>query len=313
MPQTRRVDAEGVAARLPVIPPLAGGSAWWTPGIRVRGTFPTNPAGPLGRSGSLEVRLATSAKEIRRAQRLRYKVFFEEMSAVPGPLARLSRRDTDAYDPICDHLVVLDHAVPRKPFRAPKPKVVGTYRLLRRDVADAHDGFYSAGEYDIEPLLAARPGARVLELGRSCVLQPYRTRKTVELLWQGLWAYVQAHDIDVMIGCASLPGTDPRRLASELSYLHHHARSPEAWRVRARADRFTRMDLVPRDLLDAKAAFKALPPLVKGYLRVGATFGEGAVVDLEFGTTDVFVVMPVAAIQGRYVDHFGPAANRRAA
>lgn len=257
----------------------------------------------------LEVRLAETAREVRRAQRLRYKVFFEEMEAIPSAVARLSRRDSDAFDPLCDHLLVLDHAVKRKPFRKPKPKVVGTYRLLRREIAEARFGFYAAREFDIAPLLAGRPDTNILELGRSCVAKPYRSKKTIELLWQGIWAYVQRHEVEAMIGCASLDGTDIRRLALPLSYLHHYAPAPPAWRVAALPDRRVGMNLIARDDIDARAAFKALPPLVKGYLRVGATVGEGAVIDHAFGTTDVFVVMPVEAIRGRYLDHFGPPAN----
>lgn len=261
----------------------------------------------LGRLGSLEVRLAAGAKEIKRAQKLRFKVFYEEMSAVPTALAALKRRDIDAYDAVCDHLLVLDHAVAAKPFRAPKPKVVGTYRLLRQSVADAHDGFYTAGEFDIAPMIAAHPETDFVELGRSCVLKPYRTKKTIELLWAGIWSYVQRHGIGAMIGCASLEGTDPDRLTLPLSFLHHHAPSPGDWRVRARPDRYVAMDRMRPEALDTKAAVRSLPPLVKAYLRVGATVGEGAVVDRQFGTTDVFVVMPVAAISRRYIDYFGPA------
>lgn len=313
MPQPGPV-IEGAARRFAGIPPrVESGAKGWTPPLFARRPVASLETLSLGCAGALEVRLTVSAKEVRRAQRVRYKVFFEEMSAVPGPLARLSRRDADAYDPICDHLVVLDHAVPRKPFRAPKPRVVGTYRLLRRDVADRHGGFYSAGEFAIAPLLEARPEARFLELGRSCVLKAYRTKRTVELLWQGLWAYVVEHRMDAMIGCASLEGTDPGILAPQLSYLHHHAASPAAWRVRALPGLLVPMDRVAREELDARAAFKALPPLVKGYLRAGATFGDGAVIDRAFGTTDVFVVMPVEAIQARYIHHFGPPANPRAA
>jgi putative hemolysin len=266
-----------------------------------------------GRVGPLEVRLARTAKEVRRAQRLRYKVFYEEMSAVPSAAALFSRRDADEYDPVCDHLLVLDHDVRAKPFRAPKPKVVGTYRLLKQDVAESRGGFYTAGEFDVAPLLDAHPGKSFLELGRSCVLKPYRGKKTVELLWQGLWAYVLANGVDAMIGCASLDGTDPARLALPLAFLHHHARSPEGWRVCARPERAVAMDALPRDAIELKAAMKALPPLIKGYLRVGATFGDGAVIDRQFGTTDVFVVMPIAAINARYIEHFGPTANRYAA
>jgi putative hemolysin len=267
----------------------------------------------LGRIGSLEVRLATTAQDIRRAQRLRFKVFYEEMSAIPNRAALISRRDVDAYDAVCDHLLVLDHDVKPKPFRSAKPKVVGTYRLLRQDVADRHGGFYTRGEYDIAPLLKAHPGLRFLELGRSCVLKPYRNKRTVELLWHGIWAYVLHHRIDVMMGCASLEGTDPKALALPLSFLHHYAAAPDQWQARALPERFTAMDLLPKDAVDPKAALHALPPLIKGYLRVGATFGTGAVIDRQFGTTDVLVVLPVAAINPRYIDHFGPTANRHAA
>ncbi|KQO49275.1 MULTISPECIES: GNAT family N-acetyltransferase [unclassified Methylobacterium] len=268
----------------------------------------------LGRIGDLEVRLATTVSEIRRAQRLRYQVFYQEMSAVASGMSLLSRRDIDDYDTVCDHLLVIDHAATEaKPFRRPRPKVVGTYRLLRQDAADRNFGFYTAGEYDIAPLLAAHPGKRFLELGRSCVLKPYRTKRTVELLWAGIWAYVQHHRIDAMLGCASLEGTDPDRLALALSFLHHHARAPEPWCARALPGRHVAMDRLPREVVDPKAALQSLPPLIKGYLRVGATFGDGAVIDHQFGTTDVFVVLPVSAIAARYIGHFGPAANKRAA
>lgn len=284
------------------------------PGLKHRGAISTGTLDPaLGRIGSLEVRLATTAKEIRKAQRLRFKVFYDEMSAVPNAASLLARRDFDEYDAICDHLLVLDHDVKPKPFRPAKPKVVGTYRLLRQEVAERHFGFYTAGEFAVEPLLAANPGLRFLELGRSCVLKPYRNKRTVELLWHGIWTYVLHHRIDVMLGCASLEGTDPQKLALPLSFLHHFARSPETWRVRAVDERFVPMDRLAKEAIDPKAALHALPPLVKGYLRLGATFGEGAVVDRQFGTTDVLVMLPVSAINPRYIEHFGAGADRHAA
>jgi putative hemolysin len=266
----------------------------------------------LGRIGPLEVRLATTAKEIRQAQRLRFKVFYEEMSAAPRGASLISRRDVDAHDAICDHLLVLDHDA-RTPFRPGSPKVVGTYRLLRQDVADGSLGFYSAAEFDVAPLIRAHDSLRFLELGRSCVLQPYRNKRTVELLWHGIWAYVLHYRIDVMFGCASLEGTDPHRLALPLSFLHHYARAPEPWRAGARPERYTPMALLPKESIDPKAALQALPPLIKGYLRLGATFGDGAVIDRQFGTTDVLVILPVSAISKRYIEHFGPAADRHAA
>ena len=265
----------------------------------------------LGRLGSLEVRLARNAAELRSAQRLRYRVFYEEMSANPHAANKLARRDIDPFDAICDHLLVLDHDAPRGPSR--KPAVVGTYRLLRQDVAERHGGFYSAGEFDIAALTARHSGLRFLELGRSCVLPLYRNKRTVELLWHGIWTYVLQHKLDAMIGCASLEGTDPDRLALQLAFLHHYARAPESWRTQALPNRYVEMNRLRRSAIDPKAALRILPPLVKGYLRLGATFGDGAVIDRQFGTTDVLVVLPIATISERYVAHFGAGAERHAA
>jgi putative hemolysin len=294
---------KGAAVRwLPALPNLAGAS------LDRHGLDPL-----LGRLGSLEVRLATTAKEVRQAQRLRFKVFYDEMAAAPNGASLIARRDIDEYDAICDHLLVLDHDVKPGAFRPSKPRVVGTYRLLRQEVADRHFGFYTAGEYDIAPLIDAKPGLRFLELGRSCVLDAYRTKRTVELLWHGIWTYVLHHRMDAMIGCASLEGTDPQKLAMPLSFLHHYAPAAESWAARARPERYVAMDLLSKEAVDPKAAMRALPPLIKGYLRLGATFGDGAVIDRQFNTTDVLVVLPVAAIAQRYIDHFGATAERHAA
>jgi putative hemolysin len=227
------------------------------------------------------------------------------MSAVPGALAILSRRDEDAFDPIFDHLLVIDHGHTKGGRRWGRSKVVGTYRMLRQEVASLYDGFYTQGEYDIAPLLQAKPDCSFMELGRSCVLKPYRNKRTLELLWQGVWSYVREHSADVMIGCASFAGTDPATHAEALSFLHHTALAPEEWRVRAHEHMRVDMNMIPREAVNARAALKALPPLIKGYLRVGAYVGDGAVIDHQFGTTDVFIIMPVEAIKSRFFAHFG--------
>ena len=100
-----------------------------------------------------------------------------------------------------------------------------------------------------------------------------------------------------MIGCASLDGTEPKQLAMPLSFLHHYARAPEEWRARALPERYVEMNRMSKEAIDPKAALRALPPLIKGYLRLGAYIGDGAVVDHEFGTTDVLIVLPVAGDQ----------------
>lgn len=265
----------------------------------------------LGRLGALEVRLARGKKEVREAQRLRYEVFYKEGGALPSPRVAFTRRDADRFDKFCHHLIVIDHEWTTVRGKT-KPKVVGVYRLLRGDMAIKAGGFYSAGEYDLEPFLARQTGARVLELGRSCVLATHRTKRVIELLWRGLLAYIRAYQIDVMFGCASFPGADPSEHAYALSYLAYYAGAEDEWTATARRDRYVSMAMIDKNQLDPKKAREGLSPLIKGYLRLGARFGDGAVVDRSFNTTDVFVVMPIKEIGSRYIDHFD-ALERRAA
>jgi len=288
--------------------------AWARTGLFRRNTRRKTKIKPkskiYGRIGELEVRLARTKSDVKLAQRLRFNVFYREMSAKPSFTAQMRRRDEDRYDAICDHLLVIDTASSssgglRRSSQS-KSSVIGTYRVLRQEPAERTLGFYTQGEYDIAPLIRARsPAYRFMELGRSCVQKPFRNKRTVELLWHGLWTYVREHKVDVMIGCASFEGTDPEQHAMALSFLHHYALAPPEWRVRAHSHLHTQMDLIPKDLVDMKLALKVLPPLIKGYLRLGAMVGDGAVIDHQFGTTDVLIVLPVEKIDPRYFGHFG--------
>lgn len=261
----------------------------------------------------LEVRLAQSHRDIRKAQRLRFEVFYNEMSASASATTRWKRRDIDQFDAICDHLLVVDRkpASRRSPWSS-QSRVVGTYRMLRQEVAAQHSGFYSQAEFDLEPLIASRgPDCKFLELGRSCVLEPYRTSRTVELLWQGLWSYIRRNDVSVMIGCASFAGVDPNAHASALSFLHHTASAPPEWSARAHDNRRVDMNILPASDINSRQVIRTLPPLIKGYLRLGCFVGDGAVVDEQFGTTDVLMILPIDRIAPRYTAHFGTPAERR--
>lgn len=258
----------------------------------------------LGRFGPFEVRLAATAREIRKAQRLRFKVFYEEGQAVPPQRVALTRRDVCSFDKYCDHLLVIDRDKLNRLGRR-KPKVVGVYRLLRREIAAGHQGFYSGTEFAIAPLLARHPGKRFLELGRSCVHPDYRSKRVIELLWRGLWIYATHHRIDVLIGCASLPGVDPQALSVPLSFLHGHALASEEWQVRPLHGRGVNMAILDGKAIDARKGLAALPPLLKAYLRAGAKFGDGAVIDAQFGTTDVFTILPLADLGERYISYYG--------
>jgi putative hemolysin len=278
------------------------------PGV-IKPIHSPNVPATLGRLGALEVRLAEGKRDVKRAQKLRYRVFYKDGSAIADAATLLARRDKDAFDRICDHLMVIDHAA--KPSMSGKQPVVGTYRLLRQEVAESHGGFYTEDEFDISGLIDRHAGLRFLELGRSCVLPRYRNKRTVELLWHGIWAYVRQHRLDVMIGCASFEGTDPERLASAV--IPASLREPRKPGAHPRILAPGRDEPDGHEAINPKAALHELPPLIKGYLRLGATIGDGAVIDHQFGTTDVLIVMPVSAINARYIEHFGVDASRHAA
>ena len=219
----------------------------------------------LGRIGNLETRLARTNSEIDAAQAVRYRVFVEEMQAQIPPDAMRRRRDIDAWDMVCDHLLVLDTSIEGDT----EEQIVGTYRLLRQDVARHSGGFYSQSEFDVDALLARHPAKRFMELGRSCVLPEYRTKRTVELLWQGNWAYALKHGVDAMFGCGSFGGTVPEEHALALSFLHNNALAKGEWAVQARPELFRTMDLMPEEAINARKALSAMPPLIKGSLRLG--------------------------------------------
>ena len=264
---------------------------------------PLGAGASRGDSPEFHVRLARSRDEVIAAQELRYRVFFEDGGATANFGNRASRRDEDRFDAICDHLVVTTRR-----RAGDTAEIVGTYRLLRQEVAARHGGFYSAGEYEIESLLLRHANQRFLELGRSCVLPDYRSRRTIERLWTGIWAYARAHAITAMFGCVSLPGTDPDLLARSLSFLQATAASPPEWSVRAVKGRHVPMGRMAADEIDERAALRSLPPLLRAYLRLGARFGDGAVVDEQFGTTDVFAVLPVEWIPAKYIRYYGATA-----
>jgi len=249
------------------------------------------------RAGSLGVRLAMSAAEIDASQALRYRVFYREMGAHPDAETAASQRDCDRYDDVADHLLVLDHALGDGP-----ESVIGTYRLIRKPAA-AHLGrFYTADEFDITPIL--HNGGEVLELGRSCVDIAYRKSSVMQLLWRGIAAYVNLHAIDLMFGCASLPGTDPDLLATDLTYLYLNHLAPAELRPRAVAARYIEMNRVAPDSFEPRRALAKLPPLIKGYLRLGGFVGDGAVIDAQFNTIDVAVVVKTDLVTEKYLRHY---------
>ncbi len=248
-------------------------------------------------TNSLHIRLAETREEVEASQALRYRVFYEGTAAKATEEMAALKRDFDTFDEYFDHLLVFDTS-----FGDGPEAVVGTYRLMRREAAERCGRVYTADEYDIANLLNF-PG-EVLELGRSCIAEKYRNGATMQLLWRGIVEYVLAYNVGLMFGCASLPGVEPDRLALQLSFLYHHHLAPPALRTWALPARYVAMNRIPAEEISPCRALQLLPPLLKGYLRVGGFVGEGAVIDYEFGTTDVCVIVKTEWVTDRYYRHY---------
>lgn len=248
-------------------------------------------------AGHLQIRLAETAEEVAAAQALRYRVFYKDMSARATEEMRNLGRDFDRFDDFCDHLLVIDRSLGDG-----EVGVVGTYRFMRRQAAQRCGEFYTSDEYDISPLIAY-PG-EIMELGRSCVHPDYRTGVTMSLLWRGIAEYSLYHKVELMFGCASLPGTDLQANKLPLAYLYRYHLAPEALRPRAVESRRVEMDSLVGREENVRAGRQMLPPLIKGYLRLHGYVGDGAVIDYEFGTTDVCIVVKTAEVTKKYSRHY---------
>ena len=249
------------------------------------------------------VKLAEADFEREGAQRLRYRVFVEEMGARVADADDAAGLERDAFDDRADHLILVDDGATAKD---PRDAVVGTYRLIRGDAAA---GFYSAAEYDLSPIL--RSGRSCAELGRSCVAPEHRGGAAIHLLWNGLAEYVASRRIGIVFGVASFPGKDPDRFTEALSFLHQRHLAPPDLRARAWPARFVRMDRMPAEAVDPARALRSVPSLVNAYLRVGGTVGEGACIDEAFNTVDVFVAMDTGRMAERYRAYLARAEGQR--
>ena len=244
---------------------------------------------------NFEVRLAKNFKDIDAAQNLRYKVFYEELKAKPTIKNILYEKDFDELDPFCDHLLVIDHNKKSK-----LESIVGTYRLIRRPMTQIHGKFYTEGEIDIKNILKTK--GEILELGRSCVSKDYRDKPVIKLLWKAISAYMDHYKIKILFGCASFPGINYKKYKEHLSFLYHYHLAPEVIRPKALQPNYVNMKLVQKKDIDVSKVFKTLPPLLKGYLRLGAKVGEGAFIDKQFNTIDICIILKSDSLKKRYVN-----------
>ncbi len=247
--------------------------------------------------GEYSVKIADSMAEIEAAQRLRYLVFYEIMQAKASVQVQQAKMDFDKYDEFADHLLVLH-----------QQKIVGTYRLMPQKNLDASNGaiaqFYSEDEYDVGKLIAT--DKNIMELGRSCTHPEHRSKVAMQLLWRGIGEYIMQNNIDFMFGCASFSGCDPTEHKDSLSYLYHHHLANAQFCPKTLPQFHNNMNIVSADEINPKQEFLRLPPLIKGYLRLGGVVGDGAFIDHNFNTTDILMVVQTSNVGDKYLNKFSP-------
>ncbi|MEE9387474.1 MAG: GNAT family N-acyltransferase [Paracoccaceae bacterium] len=240
----------------------------------------------------LIVRLAQDDQDRWSAERLRYRVFVQELGGDGAMVDHVSCRERDSFDAHAQHLILVDSRCDP----ASLDHVVGVYRLMDGAAATSAGQYYSETEYDLTPL--RQGGRRLLELGRSCIAAEHRRGMALYKLWDGLAAHILKNRIEVLFGVASFYGVDAALYARHLSYLHQHHLAPADLRVTARPDKYLAMAGDDSAQIQRSEVMPDMPPLIKSYLRLGGFVGEGAFVDRDFNTTDIFMIVDVGGVPG---------------
>ena len=245
-----------------------------------------------------EIRLAKTEEEVIAAQKLRYKIFFEEDGAIPSEQVKLEERDFDEFDPFCDHLIAIDKTAGDNPA----DYVIGTYRLMRKDGAKKAGKWYSQSEFNVEKFNDYN--GEVLELGRACVHKDYRTKIVMQMLWNGLAAYMFDFDIKLMFGCGSFLGTDVNQYKQSLSYLYYNCVAVDELAVEERGKDKCEYPVIPKNEIDGVVAFKELPTMIKGYLRIGCKVSNTIFIDWNFNCFDVCIIFETKNLKQSYLEHY---------
>lgn len=247
-----------------------------------------------------EVRLTRNKDERRQVRQLRYEVFVEEEGAAATEEQRALREEYDSYDRFAEYMAVFHNG-----------RIVGTYRIIDRKAAEKMDGFYTESEYNISKIKKYR--GNIAEMSRACVEKSYRDNGLVmRLLWAGLGEMIVRRKIGIVFGVASFVGKNPARSAQAISYLYYNHLTPSRLRATVLPEKFAdgvnpklgRMNILPREFVDEADARAEMTPLIKGYLRLGATFGRGVFIDAPFNTYDVFVMLETRKMNATYQKHF---------
>jgi putative hemolysin len=247
-----------------------------------------------------EVRLTRNKEERKQVRQLRYKVFVEEEGAGVTEEQKALGEEYDSYDRYAEYMAVFHQG-----------RVVGTYRIIDRNAAEKMGGFYTENEFNISKIKKFH--GNIAEMSRACVDPAYRENALVmRLLWAGLGEMIMRRKIEILFGVASWVGTKPAKSAQAISYLYYNHLTPMRLRATVLPEKFaegvnpklSRMNILPREFIDEADAKQEMTPLIKGYLRLGATFGKGVFVDTPFNSYDVFVMIETRKMSATYQKHF---------
>ncbi len=247
-----------------------------------------------------EVRLTRNKEERKQVRQLRYQVFCLEEGASATEEQRALGEEYDAYDRFAEYMAVFHNG-----------RVVGTYRIIDRNAAEKMGGFYTETEFNLTKI--KKYHGNIAEMSRACVEKSYRDNALVmRMLWAGLGELILRRKIGVLFGVASFVGTNPARSAQAISYLYYNHLTPLRLRATVIPENFadginpklSRMNILPREFVDAADAKSEMTPLIKGYLRLGATFGKGVFIDAPFNSYDVFVMIETRKMNATYQKHF---------
>ncbi len=241
------------------------------------------------------IKIAEKKSELKKAQALRYSVFYKEKKAIPSISKKILKLDYDKVDKFADHLIVIDNN-----RKGSKNKIVGTYRLVRGDIAAHCGGFYTSSEFDLSKILNSYKHNQILELGRSCVHQGYRNGTIMNLLWKAIAKYVKLYDIKILLGCASFHGTDVLKYSNELSYLRKNFSLPDDLSVKSLKPKIYPTYTASNSNINDLRTFVKLPPLIKGYIRIGGKVSHDCFVDHKFNTIDLCVIVKTDNIDEKY-------------
>ena len=253
-------------------------------------------------TGRFILKIAETSEELHDEQRLRYKVFVEEMGANVADDCHASRMEYDKFDQDFDHLILIDSL-----NRNTAENVVGVYRLMLNTSVSKNRGFYSSSEYNLDKLIKA--DRKILELGRSCIDKQHRGGVALHMMWNGLAQYVIDNNVEVLFGVASFHGVDINLINHALSYLHYNHLAPVELRPIAIGENKIDMNILNKSDVEKMSALKQIPPLIKAYIRLGGFIGFGASVDVDFNSIDVCLVMDTKNMSEKYKKFYSQGIN----